>query len=144
MIEMELQGLTEAVALFQQLAAKTSDTEPAMRQIAGVMTAAVDENFVQEGRPGWEKLARTTIRARLKKGTWPGKILHQLGPSGGLIGSISQRHDQNTAVVGANKAYAATHQFGDPERNIPARPFLTLQPEDMGEIELRLLRHLLR
>lgn len=37
--------------------------------------------------------------------------------------------------VGSNLVYAATHQFGDRERNIPARPYLGLSSEDLREIE---------
>lgn len=141
MIELEIRGTEAAAALFGQLARRTSDTEPAMRQIAGVMKDSVEENFAQEGRPKWESLSRYTIRARVRKGTWPGKILTEFGQ---LAASINDRHTHDTAIVGTNVKYGATQQFGDESRNIPARPYLALQPEDMAEIELRLLRHLLR
>ncbi len=32
--------------------------------------------------------------------------------------------------IGTNLVYAATHQFGDPRRNIPQREFLGLSPEN--------------
>ena len=37
---------------------------------------------------------------------------------------------------------AATHQFGDPERNIPARPFLGVSDEDNRFIVDTLARHI--
>lgn len=45
------------------------------------------------------------------------------------------------AVVGTNALWGATHQFGDPERNIPARPWLGLSDEDQTEIMDIILEH---
>jgi phage virion morphogenesis protein len=35
---------------------------------------------------------------------------------------------------GTNRIYAATHQFGDPDRGIPQREFLGISDDDEGEI----------
>jgi phage gpG-like protein len=35
---------------------------------------------------------------------------------------------------GTDRVYGATHQFGDPERNIPERPFLGVSSDDEREI----------
>lgn len=40
-------------------------------------------------------------------------------------------------VMGTNIKYAATHQYGSPKKNIPARPFLLFQPEDIQRIRQR-------
>ncbi|MGQ0529997.1 MAG: phage virion morphogenesis protein [Panacagrimonas sp.] len=40
----------------------------------------------------------------------------------------------NALDFGVNTKWAATHQFGDPARNIPARPFLWLDADDEDEI----------
>lgn len=37
---------------------------------------------------------------------------------------------KHTLALRAGTVYAATHQYGDPSRNIPARPFLMVQDED--------------
>jgi phage virion morphogenesis protein len=42
--------------------------------------------------------------------------------------------DQDSVEVGSNMIYAATHQFGDPERNIPARAFLGISPANEHEL----------
>lgn len=39
----------------------------------------------------------------------------------------------NALDFGVNTVWAATHQFGDPRRNIPARPFLYLDEQDQAE-----------
>lgn len=36
--------------------------------------------------------------------------------------------------VGSNLIYAATHQYGDERRNIPARPYLGISSDDEAEI----------
>jgi phage gpG-like protein len=73
-IEIKMEGTQEASRLFAELARRTSDTEPAMRQIAEVMRNAVEENFEQQGRPKWTPLSKARIKERTRKGTWPSKI----------------------------------------------------------------------
>ena len=43
---------------------------------------------------------------------------------------------------GSPMIYSATHQFGDPERGIPARPFLGLSDDDDSEILRLAAEHL--
>jgi phage virion morphogenesis protein len=122
----------ELTALIQ----KAVDRRPLMKDIAGIMHNAVEENFAQEGRPKWVPLGQKTIIARQKKGYWPGQILQQTGR---LAASITQYADNDQAVVGTNAVYAAIHQFGGKagrggKVNIPARPYLQLTDEDMEEI----------
>jgi len=111
---------------------KMSDTTPLMRGIAGILMHAVEENFAEQGRPAWVDLKEKTKEVRRKQNKWPGKILQV---SGQLASSIQPHVSKDEAAVGTNKIYAATHQFGDPGRNIPARPFLTLGEDDLKEIE---------
>lgn len=37
--------------------------------------------------------------------------------------------------VGSNLEYAATHQYGDDTRSIPARPYLGMSPQDVSDVE---------
>jgi phage gpG-like protein len=37
--------------------------------------------------------------------------------------------------IGSNLIYAATHQMGDEERNIPARAYLGLSDDDESELQ---------
>lgn len=41
-----------------------------------------------------------------------------------------KRGDSYVAKIGTNVEYAAVHEFGFPERNIPARPFMRPSLED--------------
>lgn len=126
-------------ALFSQLTKKMTNTKQPMREIAAMLTDSVEENFAVEGRPRWQKLADARIAQRKKAGTWPSKILTETGL---LAASITYRSTNTSAIVGSNLRYAATHQLGRPEKNIPARPFLAIQPEDIESAEKILIRHL--
>ncbi len=135
---------------------KIQHREPLMRDIAGIMADAVEENFAQEGRPKWLGIQRD------------GKVLQD---SGQLAASITAFNDNENAVVGTNKKYAAIHQFGGqtkphiirprnkkalafggrvvksvnhPGSKIPARPFLALTDDDINEIEHAVSEYLVK
>jgi len=54
---------------------------------------------------------------------------------GDLLDSIQYLAGDDEVEVGSNLVYAATHQYGDPGRGIPARPYLGLSDEDEQEID---------
>lgn len=61
---------------------------------------------------------------------------HSLLDSGGdLIDSVGYVAAHDQVEVGSNMIYAATHQFGDDDRGIPARSYLGLSDDDGAEIE---------
>lgn len=127
-----------------QLAEKTENLRPLMKNIARILEDSVEENFEQQGRPRWEGLKKATIEQRVKRGYWPGKILQMRGE---LAASITSDYDENSAVVGTNKVYAAIHQFGgkagrNKQVNIPQRPFLKLTDNDKIYI-IEAVRHYL-
>lgn len=134
MIEIRIDSAKLTAAL-KRLAAAGRDLSPAMRQAAGIMHDAIEENFEQEGRPRWKSLAASTLRQRAKEGS-TGKILQR---SGNLARSITRQSDATSAVVGTNLIYARIHQLGGKagrghKVEIPARPFLKLTDEDEDDI----------
>ena len=79
---------------------------------------------------------KKTKTARRKTGHYPGQILQV---SGQLAMSITTYYDNESAVIGSNKVYAAIHQLGGQAgRNksveIPARPYLKLNDDNFEEI----------
>jgi phage virion morphogenesis protein len=54
--------------------------------------------------------------------------------NGDLLDSIQWSVDGNSVEISSNLAYAATHQYGDDERGIPARPFLDFADTDEAKI----------
>ena len=87
--------------LLTDLSRKMVDMSPLMRQIAGIMHNAVEENFQQEGRPKWKPSKRAQIQG--------GQTFQD---AASLASSISQKYTKDSAIVGTNKVYAAIHQFG--------------------------------
>jgi phage virion morphogenesis protein len=103
----------------------------AMRIIKREMISLTELAFADEG-PGWPGLAGSTIAAREKHGHWPGQILQV---SNQLAASVGGESDDDHAIVGEGKVYAAIHQLGGQAGRghaveIPARP--TLPIDDGG------------
>ncbi len=126
-----------------KLMQKSTDLTPAMRAIAGVFRDSAEQAFASETSPDglpWQPLAEKTIKARSKKGTWPGKVLTEKGQ---LASSISSLYGNNFAMIGSNLDYALTQQIGRANANIPARKFLGVSSNDKNEILNILRNHLM-
>ncbi|HAB51255.1 MAG TPA: phage virion morphogenesis protein, partial [Ignavibacteriales bacterium] len=60
--------------------------------------------------------------------------------------SITSKSDDNSAVVGTNKAYAAIHQLGgntgkNKKIEIPARPYLKLGEPELNDIKTSMQKY---
>lgn len=134
-IEIKIDNKEVEKALLE-IAQKTSNLRPLMKNIAGIMADSTEENFKVEGRPKWKDLSEKTKTARKKTGYYPGQILQV---SGQLALSVTTQYDETSAVIGSNKIYAAIHQLGgqagkNKKTTIPARPYLKLTDDDFDEI----------
>jgi len=143
-IEVDDEGVKKSL---RELSDRVEDLTPVMKMIGELLVSSVQENFNREGRysePGswrggskrWKPLAPSTIKQRKRLGYWPGQILTRTGR---LRSSINYRAGRDHVAVGTNVIYAAIHQFGGKagrghRANIPARPFLVVQDEDLEEI----------
>ena len=127
----------EVLTRLQELASRGENLRPLMKNIAGIMSTATEDNFKDEGRPEkWVDLSETTKKQRQKIGKYPGQILQV---SGQLASSVSTVYDDNSAVIGSNLVYAAIHQLGgqtgkNKKTTIPARPYLKLTDDNFEEI----------
>lgn len=119
------------------LAKRSENLRPLMKNIAGIFAYSTEENFKEEGRPDkWVDLSETTKKQRQKIGKYPGQIMQV---SGQLASSVSTAYDNDSAVIGSNLAYAAIHQLGgqagkNKKTTIPARPYLKLTDDNFEEI----------
>ena len=118
------------------LAQKSENLRPLMKNIAGIFAYSTEENFKEEGCPKWENLKDSTIKQRTKRKYWPGMILQVTGQ---LASSVNTYYVDTSAIISSNLAYAAIHQLGgETGRNktaeIPARPYLKLTDNDFEEI----------
>ena len=120
-----------------EIASKTENLRPLMKNIAGILAFSTEENFKNEGRPEkWTDLKEITKNKRKEQHKWPGQIFQV---SGQLASSISTQYDDNSAVIGSNLPYAAIHQLGgqagrNKKTKIPARPYINLTNDDFKEI----------
>jgi len=143
-IEIKIDNKAVEEALLK-VASKCEDMKPLMKNIAGIMADAVEENFEQEGRlDKWQELAESTIKKRKKTKHWPGRILQVEGQ---LATSITTQYDNESAVIGSNLAYAAIHQLAGQagkgkKVSLPARPYLKLSENDQNQILEKVTKHL--
>ena len=120
-----------------ELAQKSENLRPLMKNIAGIFASATEENFKNEGRPDkWTELSEATKKQRTKQKKWPGQILQV---SGQLASSISTQYDAKSAITRSNLDYATIHPLGgqagkNKKVTIPARPYLKLTDDDFNEI----------
>lgn len=121
------EGLRRAARQLAEMA--QGDFSPLMESIGEELTSSTKGRFAAGRGPDgkkWDGLKRR----RKRKGQRP------LLATGRLRRSITSAGDADAVAVGsASLVYAATHQFGDERRGIPARPFVGISPED--EIEIR-------
>lgn len=135
-VEIRLDSKAVEKALLQ-VAQKCENMRPLMKNIAGIMADATEQNFENEGRPDkWQELAKRTIKQRTKTKHYPGKILQV---EGRLALSVTTQYDNDSAVIGSNLAYARIHQLGgqagkNKSVEIPARPYLGLTNDEYNEI----------
>lgn len=59
---------------------------------------------------------------------------------GNLYDDINHLVSGSEVEIGTDMVYGATHQFGDGERNIPARPYLGVSEDNEAELEDRVER----
>ncbi len=123
-------------AAFRRLQQRADNLEPVFADIAEMLLESTKQRFDDKQSPDgtlWAALAPKTIRRKKKPGS---SILVE---SGMLIDQLVTESDGHHAAIGSNMIYAATHQFGAEERNIPARPFLGLSAQDEADIASLLL-----
>ncbi len=122
------------LARFQRLLDRLMNAKPSdlLEQLAGAVETQTRERIADTKQaphgtpwPAWKPAYAATRN--------PGQSLLQ--GEGDLLDSITAEVHGDTAEVGSNLVYAATQQFGDPDRGIPARPYLGVSRRDMTALE---------
>lgn len=114
------------------------DMTAAMLEISEYLHERTRDHFDNEEDPDgtpWQTLSAETIERKEKKGISVNKILH--GETLHLrdtIFSFSSDDEAGISTGPGTDAYAATHQFGDPDRDIPERRYFGIG--DVDEIEI--------
>lgn len=107
------------------------DTFPWLK-VGDEVENSVKENFDAGGKPDkWIP----------RKVTQPWPVLIKTGR---LRNSIYVEKIKDGVTVGTRVSYQAVHIFGYPQGNIPARPFLLVQDEDIKETKKKLVKHIFK
>ena len=142
MIRLELDDRALNRAL-DSLSARLSDMAPVMHRVVEVMEEGTRKHFEEERGPDgqkWKPLADSTLLAYMRRAAGKGGILTKRGNTrakamraltqkkillehGRLSHDLGREATSMSAMLTSVQPYAATHQFGDDKRNIPARPF---------------------
>lgn len=136
MWQFEAVGLPALKGELDTWAADLADTEAVLHHIAPEAGESIRQNFEQGGRPQpWPDItAKSRSQRKVNKTSGPlidsGALEEAASAStSGVEGSVFAING-NTATFGTDYVFAAVHQFGWPEKNIPARPYEDIVPED--------------
>jgi phage gpG-like protein len=159
-IKVEVKGLEKVRKLLNEL--KRAGLKPgnAYDLVGQRMVAMQKRHFSkQEGPEGepWEPLDPKTIARRrggrtasTKRGKLGvaglGRPVQILRDTGTMYKAIIYKADDKGAEAGVAKTipYAATHQFGDRKRHIPARPFIYINTKEAKILTNLFARELLK
>lgn len=145
-VRFEVKGIKKVQALLDELKRAALSPRNAYDIVGQRMIAMQKRHFIGEKGPDakpWEPLQPKTIARRRggRVATTPrrrlgvagiGRGIKILRDTGAMAGSIVYSVDESGVEVGVPKTipYGATQQFGDPDRNIPARPFIYINQKE--------------
>jgi phage virion morphogenesis protein len=98
----------EIKALLKQIQQRSENTTPVMKTIGQIIRTSVVRNFEKGGRPKWA--GHSSLTEALRGAGKP--VLRKQGMAGGLMGSMHVRATNDEVIVGTDKVYAGTHQYG--------------------------------
>jgi phage gpG-like protein len=106
----------------------------ALSTIPGFARSGRTGRILRRGHGGTNKFAQAGLafRRAVVAAVTQGKILLDRGRLRSSVTSAGEavQVDRTNVSIGTNLVYAASHQFGDPGRGIPTRPYLVIQGED--------------
>jgi len=115
---------------FNRLIKNVADTNPALRDIGEHLIDSTQQRFTDMQSPdgeAWEELAPGTIANKKR-------VDRILTETGTLADTLNYQLGNDQLMFGSNMEYAASHQLGRDEANIPAREFLGFSEQDEDEI----------
>lgn len=131
-----------ATDFFTMIAKRAANPIEATKLISTMMHRDVLRHFgAIEGPEGeqWKPLKENTWKYKIKHGYY--NILQNTG----MLRRRNIPHNTSkSAIVTNDMAYAGTHQYGNPEKNVPARPFLWLSSNALEEIIRYMAKYLVR
>lgn len=111
----------------RKLERRAGNLREAFQDIGESLKISYRERFERQEAPSGEPWAPLSEEYRRRKRKNRDRILML---EGYLADMPRYRTTPDELEFGTNRIYGATHQFGDPSRGIPARPFLGLSDDD--------------
>lgn len=111
-------------------------------EIGRIGLRSIDKNFLSSGRysnPGEEVGGNKKWEKR--KDNLPHPILIK---SGSMRRGVKFRLKSDGVVLVSDQPYSAAQNYGYSGRNLPARPFMTIHPDEIKEMERNLVEQLTR
>lgn len=124
MFKTEIIGLDFFEKKMNSLQETFGDLKPLFRRLSRSILNTIDKNFDTEGVASGEKWQDLSKDYEIKKINEYGLNKKILELSGDLRKSFTREITDNTLIVGTAKEYAAIHNFGMDERNMPQREFM--------------------
>ena len=116
----------------QRAVKRLDDPRPLFGDIGQYLLRSHDERWLREvdaDDAPWAKLKKATLARKKKKRPNAGKLVFD-----DHLQRLTVQTFAAGVAIGSSEKYAATHQFGAPDRGIKARPFLGVSDEDREEI----------
>jgi phage virion morphogenesis protein len=132
-VSVDVIGSSSVANALNRLIKKVDDSSPALRDIGEHLLESTQDRMSDEVDPqgqAWELLSVNTIEQK-SLSSQSNKILRGYGT---LADTLNYQLNGDQLLFGSNMEYAATHQFGREDANIPAREFLGFSDEDENEI----------
>lgn len=133
-VHLDAAGLTALIARYEH---RAGDLSEPMSVVAEMLTAAVSDKFDQGG-PGWQPLAESTLLKRR------GSTAQILVDTGRLAASIQGDHGPDFAEASTSVSYAVYHVSSAPRSRIPLRDFFDVSEDVFEDIGAFLLEELSR
>ena|SRR3990167_8042860 len=126
-------GIKEAIANLKGIQGRTQHGHVFFQRAALRMHGNAVKHFQDQRGPNgpWAPWAASTV-ARREAGRGGNKILMDTGL---LRASMLWQGHETDARIYTETVYAATHQYGDSTRHIPARPFLWIDEPTKEKIK---------
>jgi len=137
-ISLKVIGLTRLASKLKSMSGKAATLTGQLKIASIIAWRDVQDHFKNEEGPEgkWAPLRPSTLAFKKRHG-YKGILKNE----GNLRNSFMYSSTAVDAYVGSNLSYLKQHQFGEPKKNLPARPPLWLSEGAKKNIEGRFLSY---
>lgn len=140
MFKAEIHGLDLFEKQMKDVQEIFGDLKPLFRRLRRTILNIIDDNFDTEGTASgekWQELSEKYNKLKILQYGMGKKILEA---SGDLRKSFTSKIDKTSLTIGTAKEYAAIHNFGMDEKNMPQREFM-LKEFQIGDLSYDIVTH---